>query len=114
MARLVLACFLFQAFLASGALAFSAPDGDATHVQICSASGLKWVALPPSSLPPPFKAEHQEHCALCGMVAALPETVSAVPHSITPQHLSFRNQVNPPFFSFRDWQPPTRAPPSFT
>ncbi|MDE1989094.1 MAG: hypothetical protein KGI82_01385 [Betaproteobacteria bacterium] len=114
-ARLLLATVLFQAFLVAGALAaFERADIPGSRVQVCSASGLRWVQVQSGdSAPQPASASH--HCTLCGCLAAdLPPALHLLaPGTATPgaPHTG-RAQVAFPK-PLAGQRPPTRAPPAF-
>ncbi|MDE1980847.1 MAG: DUF2946 family protein [Betaproteobacteria bacterium] len=114
-ARLLLATVLFQAFLVAGALAaFERADSPGSRVQVCSASGLRWVQVQGGdTAPQPASASH--HCALCGCLAAdlPPEPHLLAPDTAAPgMQQAWRAQVSFPK-PLPGQRPPTRAPPAF-
>ena len=115
LSRLLLLAVLFQAFLATGALAAINPAYDSRSIQICSVSGLKWIQVPGVNPQSDASNPHQGHCALCSSLSAdLPiihmvdlQTQLKVQQPVRPNAAVLINAAPSTL-------PPARAPPLFS
>lgn len=110
LAGLVLFALLLQMLLP--AVAGAASDSGERWIEVCAASGVKWIKLDHATAGDQHAAA--DHCALCAATGATPEFDSAryLTSALTEVRLAAAPAAS--FFTFPGHRLRSRAPPKFS